>query len=951
MTLLSGLGLPSVASAAVGVPTAYMAPAEYASSAPPSRDKPQSKLWFHDNAWWALMVGAGSNSTTIHELMPNHTWRNTGALVDARANNTGDALWSSREGKLYVASRAAGSSLQVNGFSYNTATRAWAVLPGFPVTVNSGGASESATIDQDSAGNLWVTYTRSSRLWVAHSTNAAHNVWTAGFQPNVGDTTLQADDLSALITFGSSVGVMWSDQESSAFRFATRDVNAADDAPWQVEDALAGTGLADDHINLKQLIDDPQGRVYAAVKTSTGDDPAADPNAAQVGVLTRTPGANGAPGTWTFTAAGTVAQDWTRPILMIDRTNRALYFFVTSDEAGSGGDILYRKATLSTDPGQRIVLGPVQAFIDVAPNVNNASGAKDPVTGATGLVILATAHSQNKYVHGEMALAPGGRFDGPSGDTTRPTITATAPTSGATGVVVSSNVTATFSENVLGVSDRTFTLATAGGTAVQAAVSYNSATRVATLDPSADLAANTQYTATVAGGTAGVTDLAGNPLASTVTWTFTTAAAAAGAPVVTNRSPAPDARSVAVDANVTATFDRVVQNVNDSTFTLVEAGTGAPVGAVVGFDAASRVATLNPNADLAPDTRYRATLTTGISDTSGNALAADDSWEFVTGPAPTVTDRTPAENATGVGPSTNVTATFSEQVQNVTGTTFTLTSSGGTVVPATVTQNGTTSTWTLDPSADLADGTQYTVTVTGGTAGVTDLAGNPLASTVTWNFTTAGATVAGPVVTNRSPASEARSVAVGTNVTATFDKVVQNVNTGTFTLVNVATGASVAAAVSFKSTTRVATLNPSTNLARDTRYRATLTTGIRDSAGNALAAEESWEFVTGPAPRLTKKSPAANATGVSRTANVTATFNERVQNVETTFTLTSPDGTVVPAQVTQNGTTNTWTLNPDQTLAGSTRYTVTVTGGAAGVTDLAGNPLAASVTWTFTTRA
>ncbi|MFD2092820.1 hypothetical protein ACFSHS_14690, partial [Blastococcus deserti] len=51
MTLLSGLGLPSVASAAVGVPTTYLSADTYGSSLPPSADKPQSKLWFHDGAW------------------------------------------------------------------------------------------------------------------------------------------------------------------------------------------------------------------------------------------------------------------------------------------------------------------------------------------------------------------------------------------------------------------------------------------------------------------------------------------------------------------------------------------------------------------------------------------------------------------------------------------------------------------------------------------------------------------------------------------------------------------------------------------------------------------------------------------------------------------------------------------------------------------------------------
>ena len=44
------------------------------------------------------------------------------------------------------------------------------------------------------------------------------------------------------------------------------------------------------------------------------------------------------------------------------------------------------------------------------------------------------------------------------------------------------------------------------------------------LDPTADLAASTTYTATVKGGAAGVKDSAGNPLAADKTWSFTTAA-------------------------------------------------------------------------------------------------------------------------------------------------------------------------------------------------------------------------------------------------------------------------------------------------------------------------------------------------------------------------------------------------------------------------------------------
>jgi hypothetical protein len=77
------------------------------------------------------------------------------------------------------------------------------------------------------------------------------------------------------------------------------------------------------------------------------------------------------------------------------------------------------------------------------------------------------------------------------------------------------------------ITSATFTL-TNGPTAVPAAVSYNSTNNVATLNPGADLAAGTTYTATIKGGASGVKDAAGNALAADRTWTFTTASAGGG---------------------------------------------------------------------------------------------------------------------------------------------------------------------------------------------------------------------------------------------------------------------------------------------------------------------------------------------------------------------------------------------------------------------------------------
>ncbi|MHA7221961.1 peroxidase family protein [Arthrobacter sp. RHLT1-20] len=104
-----------------------------------------------------------------------------------------------------------------------------------------------------------------------------------------------------------------------------------------------------------------------------------------------------------------------------------------------------------------------------------------------------------------------------------PTITAQTPASGATAVRRNANVTATFSEAITGfaVAGKVRIQRVSTGADVSSVVSFNTTTRVLTINPNASLASNTQYRVTITGGTTGVRDLAGNPL-TTRTWTFTT---------------------------------------------------------------------------------------------------------------------------------------------------------------------------------------------------------------------------------------------------------------------------------------------------------------------------------------------------------------------------------------------------------------------------------------------
>ena len=107
-----------------------------------------------------------------------------------------------------------------------------------------------------------------------------------------------------------------------------------------------------------------------------------------------------------------------------------------------------------------------------------------------------------------------------TGDVTLPTVIATDPLNGATGVVLNKKITATFSElmNPLTINAVTYTLKQ-GATAIAGTVTY--AGTVATFSPLLNLAPNTIYTATI---TTGAKDLAANALAANYVWSFTTLA-------------------------------------------------------------------------------------------------------------------------------------------------------------------------------------------------------------------------------------------------------------------------------------------------------------------------------------------------------------------------------------------------------------------------------------------
>jgi hypothetical protein len=121
---------------------------------------------------------------------------------------------------------------------------------------------------------------------------------------------------------------------------------------------------------------------------------------------------------------------------------------------------------------------------------------------------------------------------------------------------------------------------------------------------------------------------------------------------------------------------------------------------------------------------------------SGAEIQADMTAPVLNAP-PTITVTSPADAATGVAPTANITATFSEAMTAATINTgtFQLRDPSATLVAAVVSYSVGSRTATLNPSANLANGVTYTATVVGGAGGVADSSGGVMASNATWAFT------------------------------------------------------------------------------------------------------------------------------------------------------------------------------------------------------------------------
>lgn len=390
----------------------------------------------------------------------------------------------------------------------------------------------------------------------------------------------------------------------------------------------------------------------------------------------------------------------------------------------------------------------------------------------------------------------------PPPDTTSPTISVRTPNSGSSGVSLTATVSVTFSEAIdpATINASTIELRNAANALVASNITYNAGSMTATLTPASALATGTSYTVTVKGGATDprVKDVAGNALAATSIWSFTTTNFSTVSLWTSATTPSviSDGETNSVELGVKFRSD-VAGYITGVRFYKGPLNTGTHTGSLwteagqllgsvtfsnetaSGWQQADFASPISIAANttyvasyFAPNGRYSYNANYFVSGTDSGVLHAPASvavngngvyaygaggvfptntygaanyWVDVAfaasiGPdttPPTITGRTPVSSATNVATNTPVTVSFSEPMDasSTTSSTFELRTAGNVLVPATVSYAGTTA--TLVPTTALANSSTYTVTVRGGASGVKDSAGNALLANDVWSFTTA----------------------------------------------------------------------------------------------------------------------------------------------------------------------------------------------------------------------
>ncbi|HHZ99380.1 MAG TPA: T9SS type A sorting domain-containing protein, partial [Candidatus Marinimicrobia bacterium] len=312
---------------------------------------------------------------------------------------------------------------------------------------------------------------------------------------------------------------------------------------------------------------------------------------------------------------------------------------------------------------------------------------------------------------------------------------------------------------------------------------------------------------------------------------------------------------VAVNSEITITFDEKIRNVDDSALDDTNVGslitlkkndaTGDDISKTVTINSDKTLITINPTNDFSAEQRVYVAIGATVEDEADNAIQpVNITFTTVDNTAPTATI-VPADAATGIAPSSNITISFNEPVRKTDDSaldnsvvTLKKTDASGDAIAFTTSVDAAQKVITVTPSSGLGSSQTVYVCVNG----VEDNSNNALAETCA-TFTTADADA--PTV-NMNPQDGATDVAVDTKVTLTFSETVRNVDDSALDDDNVdaritfkyedANGSDIPFDATIDSDKKIVTLAPDSNLDNEKKVYVAIGATVEDASNNAVSA-------------------------------------------------------------------------------------------------------------------
>jgi methionine-rich copper-binding protein CopC len=575
--------------------------------------------------------------------------------------------------------------------------------------------------------------------------------------------------------------------------------------------------------------------------------------------------------------------------------------------------------------------------------INNYSYIDD---GKTGIISHTAAVSDVYYVKvsgaaGWYSLSADG-VD-PGSETIGPSVESTDPADGVTGVPVSKTITVTFNKSIFegtSFNDVTVKVTALEGGQVSAQKTISGSTL--TIDPAENLASDTGYTVTIPAGA--VQDQAGNP-SKEKTFAFTTGSGSAQIQIIINGVS--EGGVVPEKTGLTATVTGAeltkvyyyLANQNNKTYSIGESYSAANNWQV----------TLEPL--KYPDGDYTLAAI-GLKKGTGERIDANP-VHITISTAPAIIKTSPAQFEQKVPLSSSITITFSEDmVQDTQFNSITVKNDDSDQFVASINKKLTDKILTITRSGQWSAYTRYTVTIPAGA--VKDKAGNPLAAGKTFSFRTVDPTP--PQVNMTAPPNGAfykKGSAVTITATATEDKLlgamamyITSSSGNKRQLKRVDLLQDQKKEHTLTATWNTAKLPDGTSTPDDTYTISTTAVNQSGTAGQ----DEVKITVDGAPPTVYKIYPADHASGVAVTSDIKVTFTENVlpgsDSAYNSISVKDKNNSNIGIQKSLSG--KILTISPNNNLANSSGYTVTIPAGA--VKDQTGNTLAAAKTFTFTTE-